>query len=143
MPFLWIPFLALPLLEIIVFLAVADGIGFFSALAGCILTAIFGVFLIQKQGLEQFITAQDQLRQGQMPLRTLFHALCITLAGFLFIIPGFITDFLGLLLLVPTIQTYVRRYLSPRMATAPADPDIIEAEFERVDEPPPERLHRR
>ena len=143
MPFLWIPFLALPLLEIITFMAVADGIGFFSALAACIVTAIFGVFLIQKQGLEQFITAQEQLRQRQMPLRTLFHALCITLAGFLFIIPGFITDFLGLLLLVPTIQTYVRHYLSPRMKTPPGDPDIIDAEFERVDEPPPERLHRR
>lgn len=142
MPFLWIPFLALPLLEIIVFIAVADAIGFFSTLAACILAAVFGVFLIKRQGLNHFMKAQDQLRSGQMPLQTIFHALCVVIAGFLFIIPGFVTDFLGLLLLIPTIQSHVRDYLSPHMEPAPRDPDIIDAEFERIDEPPPERLHR-
>lgn len=142
MPFLWIPFLALPLLEIIVFLAVADAIGFFSALAACILAALFGAFLIKQQGLSQFMKAQDQLRDGQMPLTALFHGLCVVIAGFLFIVPGFVTDFLGLLLLIPTIQSRVRAFLSPRMEPAPRDPDIIDGEFERVDDAPPERLRR-
>lgn len=143
MPFLWIPFLALPLLEIIVFLTVVDAIGFFSAFSACILAAVFGVFLIKKQGLGQFLKAQEQLRDGQMPLQTIFHALCVVIAGFLFIIPGFVTDFIGLLLLIPTIQSHVRGYLAPRMEPAAHDPDIIEAAFERVDDPAPERLHRR
>lgn len=141
MPFLWIPFLAFPLLEIIVFLAVADAIGFFGALAACILMGFLGVFLIQKQGLDGFLRAQSQMRGGKMPLRDLFNALCVVIAGFLFILPGFISDVIAILLLIPNFREKMRGFLSPRMETAPRDPDIIDVEFERVDTPPADRLH--
>ena len=135
MPYLWIFFIFLPLLEIITFLAVADAIGFFSALAGCILMAVLGVTLIQRQGLENFLRAQGQLRTGNMPLRDLFNGLCVVMAGFLFILPGFLSDIVGILLLIPNFREKMRGFLSPRMQTAPADPAIIDVAFERVDEP--------
>ncbi len=135
MPYLWIFFIFLPLLEIITFLAVADAIGFFSALAACILMAVLGVTLIQRQGLENFMRAQGQMRTGNMPLRELFNALCVVIAGFLFILPGFLSDIVGILLLIPNFREKMRGFLSPRMQTAPADPAIIDVEFERVDEP--------
>ncbi len=140
MPYLWIPFLALPLLEIIVFLAVADAIGFFSALAACILMAFLGVLLIQKQGFNNFMRAQGQLREGNMPLNDLFNGLCVVIAGFLFILPGFLSDIIGLLLLLPNMREKMRGFLSPRMQTAPAPPGVIDVEFERVEEPPSDRL---
>lgn len=135
MPYLWIPFLFLPLAEIVTFLLVADTIGFFSALATCILMAIVGIMLVQKQGFQNFMRAQTQLRTGNMPYREVFNGLCVVLAGILFIIPGFLSDIVGIILLLPDIREKLRGFLSPRMAEPPAPGEVIDAEYERVDTP--------
>ncbi len=140
MRYLWLPFLFLPLAELVVFIAMADAIGFFSALAWCILMGILGIYLVQREGLEAFLRAQDSLRDGKMPFRDLFSGLCVVMAGFLLIFPGFISDFLALLLLLPDLREKLRRVLAPRMARQPGDPSVIEGEFERVDPQPTDRL---
>lgn len=140
MPYLWIPFILLPLAELVVFFAVADGIGVLGAIAACVAGAFLGLFLIQKEGLESFLRAQDQIRAGIMPVSTIFNGLCVIFAGFLFIFPGFITDIIAVFLLVPHIREKIRLYLNPHLR-APAEGEVLEGTYERVDEPP-ERLRR-
>lgn len=142
--------LLLPVIEIAVFLMVADEIGFFTALGLCILSGVIGFTLVQTRGIQTWAAVQDALRQGVMPVEGLFEAICLFAAGILFMVPGFFTDFLAILLLVPPIRNWVRgalekhfdgtpvHFYTARSRTQSTQADIIDAEFTRVDPDKPE-----
>lgn len=150
MPLLVI-FILLPLLEIFTFVVAIDEIGFLNSFLLCILTAFIGVALVQKQGFDTLMRGRRELDQGGFPAQELFDGLCLFLAGAFFIVPGFITDGLGLLLLVPAVRGWLQAYALAHMNvgvasahtayhyTDPAGPpprsDTIEGTYERVDEP--------
>jgi len=139
---LWLPLMLLPLAEIAVFVLVAAAIGFFGALAACILMAVLGTWLIQGQGFDNFLKAQESLRAGRMPFHDIFNGMCVVVAGLLFILPGFLSDALGIVLLIPQMRNLAREFLSPRLKEGPPPEGvIIEGEYERVEEER-ERLQR-
>lgn len=135
MPFLII-FLSIPLIELALFIAVADEIGFFGALALCILSAITGLFLVQWQGVGTLLSLRRALDEGRMPVQELFDGACLALAGLLLIIPGFFTDIIALLLIIPGMRRLVRAEFARRGfgKRKQAGDDIIDAEFVRTDE---------
>lgn len=91
-------------IEITIFIQVAHVIGILVTLLLMIFTSIIGLSLIRTQGLRIFIQIQRQIIQGENLARDMIKSLSILLAGFLLLLPGFITDFLGLLLLLPSVQ---------------------------------------
>jgi len=96
--------LLLPLLEIAGFVIVGGEIGVLPTLALIILTALGGIWLLRRQGVDTIRRAQDRLNRGEPPVREAFDGLCLALAGVLLIIPGFITDAAGLLLFLPPVR---------------------------------------
>ncbi len=147
MPFYFI-FLIIPVLEVMVFILVGEQIGVLPTLLLAVLTAIIGGNIIKIQGLQTFLSAHEALARGRVPTGPLFDGFCLIAAGALLITPGFITDGLGFLLLVPLLRRKIRHFLGNRVAwDAPTetktkgtargrihDPEALDGEYERLDE---------
>jgi len=105
-------FVAVPIIEIAVFIEVGGAIGLWPTLGIVILTAIAGTWLLRLQGLAVLARIRNQLDRGQMPATELFDGACLLVAGVLLLTPGFVTDACGLLLFVPPVRTALRRWLA-------------------------------
>lgn len=99
-----LPFLILPLVEIAGFAYVGDQVGALNTVLLVILAAVVGILLLKRQGLGTLKRAQERMDRGEPPLREAFDGLCIALAGVLLVIPGFVTDILALLVLLPPVR---------------------------------------
>jgi UPF0716 protein FxsA len=138
MPLLLI-FLILPLAEFLFFVLISSRIGFLSAFCLCVLAAILGLALLSGRGLPSVFDLQRAVSRHELPLGAIFDGFCRIVAGLLLLVPGFLTDILALLLLLPQIRTILRHFFRGRPdwnttdPRAPYDPDIIEGEFERID----------
>ena len=93
--------LAFPAAEIYVLIKVGEAIGFWDTLLLLIFSAMFGVYLAKHQGMSVLTKIQQCLAQGQVPAREMLDGILIFAGGVLFIIPGFISDGLGLLFIFP------------------------------------------
>ena len=96
--------LLLPLLEIAGFVLVGQAVGLWATLGLVVLTSIVGAVLLRIQGLGMINRISKDSRAGINPGRELVHGAMIVVAGFLLLLPGFITDLIGLLLFVPFIR---------------------------------------
>ena len=101
-------FIGFPILEISVFISVGEEIGLNWTFAIVIVTAVAGTWMIRRQGLKTLFKLQDQLDQGQLPLAEVFDAFFLVLAGALLLTPGFVTDGVGFLLLIPPLRSLMR-----------------------------------
>ncbi|MBX2832350.1 MAG: FxsA family protein [Rhodospirillales bacterium] len=100
-------FVAMPIIEIAVFIQAGELIGLWPTIGVVILTAILGTSLMRAQGLQTLAKAQSQMDQGEMPIGPMFDGICILIAGVLLLTPGFVTDTFGFLLLIPPLRQLV------------------------------------
>ena len=100
--------LAIPVLEILLFVKIGSLIGVFGTFATIIVTAILGIILIKNSGVSNIFRPRDILNQQDIPLSNLFRAIFYIISGILLIIPGYITDIIGLLLLIPLVRRIVK-----------------------------------
>ncbi len=107
--------LLLPLMEIAGFIAVGRQIGVLPTIGLTILTGIAGSILLRIQGFGILVRIQEELAAGRNPSRELAHGVMILLAGVLLLIPGFVSDILGILLFVPPIRDLAWRFLRQRV----------------------------
>lgn len=124
---LFLLFITIPLLELYVLIEVGSGIGGIATIALCLLTAALGGALIRVQGLNTLVDAQRRMAHGELPADHGFHGLLLALAGLLLFTPGFITDTIGFLLLVPPLrQLLINKFIpiAPQQKS-----DIIDAEI--------------
>lgn len=111
MNLLFLIFIITPIVEIGVFMQVGDLIGLGPTLLMIFVTAILGVNLLKSQGISVWGEMQRQLAQGQMPATAMISAAQLLFAGGLLLTPGFVTDTVGFLLLVPQVRQLVAKYL--------------------------------
>jgi UPF0716 protein FxsA len=104
-------FIGVPILEIALFIQAGDIFGLWPTLAAIVATAIIGGTLIRAQGLATIDRARRSVEQGQAPVHEVFTGLCLLLAGALLMTPGFLTDSVGFLLLVPPFRRSLGRWL--------------------------------
>ncbi len=148
-PILFVAFLAVPLVEVALFVQIGGWIGMWPTLLAIVATALAGSLVIRRQGVEVATRARARLDQGAMPLEEGFSGLCLVVAGLLMITPGFFTDALGALLLLPPVRTLLYRRLARHVRTVEAGtsrppdggprrpPDVIDADYEVVDDSEP------
>jgi len=126
---LFVLFILVPLLELYVLIEVGNGIGGLPTIALCLLTAAIGGFLIRWQGMSTLIDAQKRMARGEIPADHGIHGLLIALAGILLFTPGFITDTVGFLLLVPPLRQWIiNRMLPSQQIGGTRRTDIIDVE---------------
>lgn len=104
---LFIILVGVPIIEIALFIEVGGAIGVWPTIAICIASALIGSFLVRVQGLQIVRQAQMKMERGEPPAAEMFHGVCLLLAGFLLITPGFFTDVLGILLLLPPVRVAI------------------------------------
>lgn len=108
-------FVLVSLAEMAAFLWVGSQIGFAWALGIALATAVIGAFLVKREGLSTLGRIKARMNAGQVPGRELSDGAAILVAGAFLMSPGFITDTIGFLLLVPSVRSRVHRVLSRRV----------------------------
>ncbi len=117
---LFLVFLAVPLLEIALFIVIGGQIGVLATVAAVVATALAGAILVRHQGLTTLARTRRELDEGRIPTGTMGEGLAILFAGALLLTPGFFTDVVGFALLVPplrrTIVKHLGRWIGPRVS---------------------------
>lgn len=111
MRFLLLPFIIFPIIEMLVLIKVGSAIGALNAVALVFLGAIVGLQVIRQQGFSTMVKAQQKIAAGELPANEMVEGFMIAVGGALMLVPGFVTDFMGILLLIPP----VRRFIIKRM----------------------------
>ncbi len=156
-------FVAVPLIEIALFIQVGGAIGLWPTLGVVVVTAILGTWLVRAQGILAISQLRRALSELSDPTEPLAHGAMILFAGALLLTPGFFTDACGLALLLPPVRAAVYRWVRarvivqrfemgrgprprdprhPQPAPGPAgrDDSVIEGEYEEV-APPKQPTH--
>jgi UPF0716 protein FxsA len=107
-------FIAIPLVELYFIIVVGDMIGAFWTVILVLLTAVIGINLLRFQGMSTLKRAQRNMEQGQIPAMEMMEGVALAVAGVLLITPGFITDSIGLLCLIPASRQAIIRSILAR-----------------------------
>ncbi|EOW9286860.1 FxsA family protein [Vibrio cholerae] len=114
-PILLFLFIAVPVIEIALFIQVGGVLGVWPTIALVLLTVIVGASLVRSQGLQTLLTVQQRLAQGQLPAQQILEGVMLAVAGVLLLTPGFFTDILGMLVLLPAPRAYFAKQLMSRV----------------------------
>ncbi len=138
-------FVAVPLIEIALFIQVGGAIGLWPTLAVVVVTAILGTSLVRAQGALAMTQLRDSFGQLNDPTEPLAHGAMILFSGALLLTPGFFTDAIGFALLIPPVRSAVFKYLKSRVKVQsftmgaeqetyrqPQGDDVIDGDFTDV-----------
>ena len=116
MGILFLLFVGIPVAEIALFIYVGGRIGLLATLVAIVLTAAVGSALVARQGAAALSDVQSAFFSARFPGRELAHGAMIVIAGAFLVTPGFLTDGIGFLLLVPPIREWARRLIVSRFS---------------------------
>lgn len=126
--------LALPLIEIALFIVVGQAIGVLPTLLGIVATGIIGALVLRWQGTAALREMQFRLQRGEVPARQMGDTMLIGLGGLLLLLPGYFTDLIGLVLLLPWTRELIYGLLARNLKVVDVtttyrrsdDPSLIE-----------------
>lgn len=107
---------AVPIIEIALFIELGGWVGLWPTIALIIVTAILGGLLLRMQGFAAMQKLQSSVAEGGDPRGPLAHGVMILIAGLLMLTPGFFTDAVGFLLLLPPVRSGLIAWLGPKLA---------------------------
>jgi UPF0716 protein FxsA len=106
---LFLLFTIIPIVELYFLIKIGELIGAFNTILIILITALLGAYLTKNQGFIVINRIKQAFRDGKTPKHELLHGLCILIGGFTLLTPGFLTDILGLSMLIPpTRNIYIR-----------------------------------
>ena len=131
--------IAIPIIEIYLFIKIGSYIGAFTTISLIFITAFVGVIYARYEGFNTLRSGMTQMIQNKMPVYEIISGAALAFAALLLIIPGFATDFLGLLIIFPPSRKLMFRNLSDKFEKnndidKNIQKDFIEGEFEDKDE---------
>ena len=112
---IFLALVAVPIIEIALFIQVGGWIGLWPTIAIVILTAAIGTMLLRQQGVAALGDLQSRLSEGRDPSHALAHGAMILIAGIVLLTPGFFTDAVGFLLLIPPVRDLVIQAVGNRI----------------------------
>ena len=119
---LFIVFLAVPLIEIALFVVIGQTIGLVPTLLGVLITAVAGSLLIRWQGMAALRDMRAAMRRGELPARQMGDTMLIGLGGLLLLLPGYFSDLIGIFLLLPWTRELIYRFLARHFRVVEAKP---------------------
>ena len=105
--YLLIIFIILPIIEISIFIQVGGFVGTFNTILIIFLTAAVGVYFVRQQGFRAFQKIAVELQNQKIPVQGMFDGLVILISGILLVTPGFLTDIIGFLGLIPQTRIFL------------------------------------
>lgn len=115
MRYLFALFVIVPILEMWLLLKVGSIIGAMPTIGLVVLTAVIGISLLKRQGLEILWRGQKKLESGELPAAEVAEGLILAIAGALLLTPGFCTDGIGFICLTPPLRRRLVAHLARRM----------------------------
>ena len=115
MPILVVLFIVIPLIELFVILQVGGWIGALPTIGLVLLTGFLGAALANSQGRAVWRRFNEVLAAGRMPGREIFDGAMVIFGGALLLTPGFLTDIVGILFLLPPSRALFRRLMADRV----------------------------
>ena len=133
-------FLVVPIVEIYLLIQVGSVIGALPTILLVVATAVIGAFLLRQQGMSTLARFQNSMASGTLPAKEMMEGVLLLVGGALLMTPGFFTDTLGFLCLIPFTRKFIVSHIINRslfaanvgMAgsrRADVDGDIIEGEY--------------
>ena len=129
--------ISIPLIEIYLFIKIGTTIGAFNTISLILLTAIIGVAYARYEGFNTLRSGMSQLVKNELPIYEIVSGAALTFAAVLLIIPGFATDILGLLLIIPVTRKAIFNVFSKKFINSKNNykkKDFIEGEYKDMDE---------
>ncbi|MFP3977909.1 MULTISPECIES: FxsA family protein [Marinobacter] len=108
-------FIVMPIAEMAVLIQVGSVIGVFNTIGFVLLTAVAGAWLLRQQGLATLLKANQRLSSGELPAKEVAEGLILAVGGVLLLTPGFITDAVGFLCLLPFSRHWLAAQALKRM----------------------------
>ena len=125
--------LFVPLIEIYLFIQIGGQIGAFNTILIILLTAVVGIYFVRLQGLSTLRSGVYELYKNQLPIYEMMSGAALAIAALLLIIPGFATDVIGFILIIPFTRNLIFKYLGKKYAKVKTKDDLIEGEYEDKD----------
>lgn len=104
---LFLMLIVIPILEIVIFIQLGGLIGLAWTLFGIVATAAIGAVVIRIQGLQVVSETRAAMARNEPPVKQLFDGICLVIAGALLMTPGFLTDTIGFVLLIPPVREWI------------------------------------
>jgi len=125
----------IPVIEIYLFIKIGSQIGAFNTISLIFITAIVGIYYAKYEGLNTFKSGFTQLLKNEMPAYELISGAAIAFAALLLIIPGFATDFVGFLLIIPFTRRVLLSQFSKKVSKKNVKKNnFIDGEFEDIED---------
>ena len=129
--------LSIPLIEIYLFIKIGSQIGALNTIILILITAIVGVAYARYEGFNTLRSGMTQLMRNEVPIYEIVSGATLTFAALLLILPGFATDFLGILLVFPFTRKLIIQLFSKNFKTKKDEDkgkDFIEGEYKDMDD---------
>ena len=127
-------FISIPLIEIYLFIKVGSFIGAFNTISLILITAIIGIVYARYEGFNTLKSGMSQLVKNQLPVYEIISGAALAFAALLLILPGFATDFLGLLIIFPLTRKLIFKRVSTKQKTNNKKQNFINGEFEDIED---------
>ncbi len=126
----------IPLVEIYFMIKIGAVIGAFNTILATLLTAATGLYFVKLQGISTLYSAVNSIRNEEAPFKELLGGFCLIIAAILLIIPGFFTDTIGALLLIPFTRNIILKFFIKEnlQKNYKNEKNIIEIDAEEIDE---------
>ncbi len=124
--------ICIPLIEIYLMIEIGGVIGTLNTIFLIFLTAITGIYFAQLEGLNTMRSAFNQIRKDEIPVYEIISGATLAFASLLLIIPGFLTDIIGFLLIIPFTRKKLIKIISPKFDIKRTKKKIIEGESEEI-----------
>ena len=116
LPALVLLFILVPIAELAVIIQVGQALGVLPTIGLLLLVSFIGTWLVKREGMGVWRRFNQQVHAGQVPGKEIADGVMILLAGALLLSPGFVTDVVGVLLLLPPVRAAIRGALLARVA---------------------------
>jgi UPF0716 protein FxsA len=138
-------FVGIPLIELYFLIQVGSEIGAFSTIFLTVFTALLGGWMVRKQGFSTIMRVRETMERGEVPALEMMEGSVLLVCGVLLLLPGFITDAVGFIFLIPPLRRWllsaglkgagIMHPVKPGRSAQPQDAKrIIEGEFQRHDD---------
>ena len=127
--------IGIPLLEIYLFIKIGSQIGAFNTVLLILTTAILGVAYARYEGFNTLKSGMSQLIKNELPIYEIVSGATLAFAAFLLILPGFATDIIGILLVIPfTRKIILSKFVKKEKQKTTVNKDFIEGDYEDINE---------
>ena len=126
--------IGIPIIEIYLFIKVGGQIGAFNTLSLIFITAFLGIVYARYEGFNTLRSGMSQIIKNELPVYEIISGAALAFAALLLILPGFATDFFGLLIIFPPTRKLILKKISKKQTKDYKKQDFINGEYEDIDD---------